>query len=123
MCMMDILSHSKKTALDNKVDIAYYIINYIDHELITFNLINQFDRECIDTKIDTDGIITVTFKTNSTEDYEAFKSELSSLIESNPTVEVSGSFYNLALTNIENEVGVTISPLYYMIVHIEGPVE
>lgn len=110
MCMMDILSHSKKTALDNKVDIAYYIINYIDHELITFNLINQLDRECIDTKIDTDGIITVTFKTNSTEDYESFKSELSSLIENNPTVEVSGSFYNLALTNIENEVGVTISP-------------
>ena len=28
---MDILSHSKKTALDNKVDVAYYIINYIDH--------------------------------------------------------------------------------------------
>ena len=106
----DILSHSKKTAEDNEIDVASYIINYIDHEMITSNLVDRFDRDCIDTRVDNQGSITVLFKTGSAEDLKSFSEELSSVIETSPYVEVSGSKYILALTNIDNGVGVKISP-------------
>ena len=90
---MDILSHSKQTAEENGIDIACYVINYIDHELITFDLIKRFAKDSIDTKLTISGSIVLTFNTNTTEEYRSLKDGLSELIESNPIVDISGKLY------------------------------
>lgn len=105
---MDILSHSQQTAISNDIDLAYYIINYVDHELITMDILNKLNikSDYINTTVNADKVLVLTLEASDCL-YETF----SQYIDNEPIcVDISGKLYNIFVTSDDKNIMFTISP-------------
>ena len=113
---MDFIQYSKETAINSGVDLTYFIINYIDHELITFDLISKLkiEEHFVESAIEDTNVLGVTFKIECDNVEERFN-ELKQAIESNSVVNVLNKTYNLSIS-YDDSTGVIkllISPYDY----------
>lgn len=113
---MDFIQYSKETAINSGVDLTYFIINYIDHELITFDLISKLkiEEHFVESAIEDTNVLGVTFKIECDNVEERFN-ELKQAIESNSVVNVLNKTYNLSISYDDStgNIKLLISPYDY----------
>ena len=103
---MNLLDYSQRTAVSNEIDLAQFIINYIDQELIACDLINKLGMEefYVDSTVD-HGIYGVTFKIRYVDEKLA---DLVKSIEDKSVLTIGDKTYNISLTYTVTDADIAI---------------